>query len=124
MALDADAALPQKREVSFLLIQADTAPRCGLIPALGGIKPWSLFVCGKRRMLCFVEPLFASFAGALACSSVCAASLSRALYTQASSHPETPQQRAACRPSLLRSAAFQVAGNSQCFRTSCLLTIP
>jgi len=66
-----------------------------LFPALGGRKSWSLFVCGKRRLLRFVGPLFALFAVALACWSVCAASLSRALYTYAVSHPETPQRRAA-----------------------------
>jgi hypothetical protein len=35
MALDAEAALPQKREVSFLLNQADVASPRGLFLALG-----------------------------------------------------------------------------------------
>ena len=70
-------------------------PARGLIQALGGIKSWSLFVCGKRRLLCFVESPFALFVAALACWSVCAVSLSRALYTCAASHPALPQRRAA-----------------------------
>jgi len=38
MALDAEAALPQKREVSFLLNQADVASPRGLFPALSHAK--------------------------------------------------------------------------------------